>query len=262
MQVNTIQTHSIETNTNFETKTITVETPRHRAPFANFVDESPGANEFRRLYSKLKNLYGATDMKNFLVTSSMMSEGKSTASALLACTIARYRNTKTILVDCDLRRPRVHQLFGIPKEEGVADVLTGTRKLDTCFKRTSIENLRLLTAGSIVDNPTELFNSPRLRDLFSEIKFYFDTVIVDSPPVIPVTDTLILSPEMDGALMVVKAGETHKEVVKRAVDMMRNAGFNILGVIINNQKAVLPYYYDQSYYGYKYYVRDDKKKKK
>jgi capsular exopolysaccharide synthesis family protein len=205
-------------------------------------------------------LYGAAEMKNFLVTSSMMGEGKSTASALLACTIARYRNTKTILVDCDLRRPRVHQLFGIPKEEGVADVLNGVRKLDTCFKRTAIENLRLLTSGGIVDNPTELFNSARLHDLFSEIKFYFDTVIVDSPPIIPVTDTLILSPEMDGALMVVKAGETNQEVVKRAVDMMRNAGFNILGVIINNQKAVLPYYFDQSYYGYKYYVRDEKNK--
>lgn len=260
MQVNTIKAHTSEP-ARIETNTIQTKAVHHEAYFAHYADESPGANEFRRLYSKLKNLYGAADMKNFLVTSSMMSEGKSTTSALLACTIARYRNTKTILVDCDLRRPRVHQLFGLPKEEGVADVLTGARKLDTCFKRTSIENLRLLTAGSIVDNPTELFNSPRLRDLFSEIKFYFDTIIVDSPPVIPVTDTLILSPEMDGALMVVKAGETHKEVVKRAADMMRNAGFNILGVIINNQKAVLPYYFDQSYYGYKYYVRDKKKKK-
>jgi capsular exopolysaccharide synthesis family protein len=225
-----------------------------------FGDESPGANEFRRLYSKLKNLHASEEMKNFLVTSAMMNEGKSTTAAMLACTIARYRSTKTILVDCDLRRPRVHELFGIPKDDGVADVLTGERKLDTCFKKTSIENLRLLTAGNTVDNPTELFNSARLRDLFSEIKFYFDTVIVDSPPVIPVTDTLILSPEMDGALMVIKAGETHKEVARRAVDMMRNAGFNILGVILNNQKAVLPYYYDYSYYGYKYYVKDKEKK--
>jgi capsular exopolysaccharide synthesis family protein len=261
MQVNTIQSNTIETTSRIATKTVPAKATRREAFFAHFADESPGANEFRRLYSKLKNLYGAAEMKNFLVTSSMMSEGKSTASALLACTVARYRNTKTILVDCDLRRPRVHQLFGLPKEEGVADVLNGGRKLDTCFKRTAIENLRLLTAGTEVDNPTELFNSPRLRDLFSEIKFYFDTVIVDSPPVIPVTDTLILSPEMDGALMVVKAGETHKEVVKRAVDMMRNAGFNILGAIVNNQKSVLPYYYDQSYYGYKYYVREDKKRK-
>ncbi|MDZ7289553.1 MAG: CpsD/CapB family tyrosine-protein kinase [candidate division KSB1 bacterium] len=229
------------------------------AILSHFSDDSPGANEFRRLYSKLKNLYGAAEMKNLLVTSSMMGEGKSTVSALLACTIARYRNTKTILVDCDLRRPRVHQLFGLPKDEGVADVLAGTRKLDTCFKRTAIENLRLLTSGGLVDNPTELFNSPRLRDLFSEIKFYFDTVIVDSPPIIPVTDTLILSPEMDGALMVIKAGVTHKEVVKRAVDMMRNAGFNILGTVINNQKSVLPYYFDYTYYGYKYYVHEEKK---
>ncbi len=225
-----------------------------------FNDESPEANEFRRLYSKLKNLYADEEMKNFLVTSAKMNEGKSTTAALLACTIARYRNTKTILVDCDLRRPRVHQLFGIPKEEGVADVLTGARKLDTCFKQTPIENLRLLTAGGVVTSPTELINSPRMHDLFSEIKFYFDTVIVDSPPVIPVTDALILSPEMDGALVVIKAGETHKEVARRAVDLMRNAGLNILGVIINNQKGVLPYYYDHKYYGYSYYNLEEKAK--
>jgi capsular exopolysaccharide synthesis family protein len=142
----------------------------------------------------------------------------------------------------------------------VADVLLGTRKLDTCFKQTAVENLRLLTSGGVVANPTELMNSPRLRELFSEIKFYFDTVIVDSPPVIPVTDALVLSPEMDGALMVVKAGETHKEVARRAVDLMRNAGFNILGVIINNQKGVLPYYYDHKYYGYQYYTIEEKVK--
>lgn len=225
-----------------------------------FSDETPEANEFRRLYSKLKNLYAADEMKNFLVTSAKMNEGKSTIAALLACTIARYRNTKTILVDCDLRRPRVHQLFGMPKEEGVADVLMGTRKLDTCFKQTPIENLRLLTAGGVVTSPTELINSTRMRDLFSEIKFYFDTIIVDSPPVIPVTDALILSPEMDGALLVLKAGETHKAVVQRAVDLIRNAGLNILGVIINNQKAVLPYYYDHKYYGYSYYNTEEKVK--
>ena len=225
---------------------------------STFDDESPEANEFRRLYSKIKNLYSTEEMKNFLVTSARMHEGKSTIAALLARTIARYRNTKTILVDCDLRRPRVHTLFGMPKEEGVVDVLSGARKLDTCFKQTPIENLRLLTSGGVVSNPTDLINSSRLRDLFSEIKFYFDTVIVDSPPVIPVTDSLVLSTEMDGALMVVKAGETHKEVARRAVDLMRNAGFNILGVIINNQKGVLPYYYDHKYYGYQYYSSEDK----
>jgi len=233
---------------------------RKHSILSYFDDESPEANEFRRLYSKIKNLYGSEDMKNFLVTSAKMNEGKSTTAALLACTVARYRNTKTILVDCDLRRPRVHQLFGMPKEEGVADVLAGTRKLDMCFKQTPIENLRLLTSGGVIANPTELMNSPRLRDLFSEIKFYFDTVIVDSPPVIPVTDALILSPEMDGALIVLKAGETHKEVARRAIDLMRNAGLNILGVIINNQKGVLPYYYDHKYYGYDYYSAAERAK--
>ncbi|MCA9743960.1 MAG: CpsD/CapB family tyrosine-protein kinase [Deferribacteres bacterium] len=220
-----------------------------------FDDESPEAAEFRRLHSKLKNIYAGHDLKNLLVTSATMNEGKSTSAALLACTVARYRETKTIIVDCDLRRPSVHQLFGMAKEEGMADVLMGKRKLDSCFKATAVENLKVLTSGGIIDNPTELFNSQRMKDLFSEIKFYFDTVIVDSPPVLPVTDSLILSPEMDGALVVIKAGQTHKDVVRRAVELMRNSGLNLLGTIINNQKGVLPYYYDYKYYGYDYYTK-------
>lgn len=221
-----------------------------------FDDESPEAAEFRRLHSKLKNIYAGQDVKNLLVTSATMNEGKSTSSALLACTIARYRETKTIIIDCDLRRPKVHQLFGLGKEDGVADVLMGKRKLDSCFKSSPLNNLKILTSGGVIENPTELFNSQRMKDLFSEIKFYFDTVIVDSPPVLPVTDSLILSPEMDGALVVIKAGQTHKDVVRRAVELMRNTGLNILGTIINNQKGVLPYYYDYKYYGYDYYTRE------
>ncbi|MFQ5633415.1 MAG: CpsD/CapB family tyrosine-protein kinase [bacterium] len=220
-----------------------------------FDDESPEAAEFRRLYSKLKNIYAGQEIKNLLVTSATMNEGKSTSAALLASTVARYRETKTIIVDCDLRRPKVHHLFGLAKEEGVADVLMGKHKLDSCFKQSPLENLKILTSGGIVDNPTELFNSQRMRDLFSEIKFYFDTIIVDSPPVLPVTDSLILSPEMDGALVVIKAGQTHKDVVRRAVELMRNSGLNLLGTIINNQKGVLPYYYDYKYYGYDYYTK-------
>ncbi len=223
-----------------------------------FDEESPQATEIRRLYSKLKNMYAGQNIKNLLITSSTIGEGKSTTAALLACTVARYRETKTILVDCDLRRPRVHQLFNLSKEDGVADVLLGRKRLDACFKQSPLENLKILTSGRIVDNPTELFNSPKMKDLFSEIKFYFDAVIVDSPPINPVTDALILAPEMDGALMVVKAGQTPKQVVRRAVELMRNTGVNILGVIVNNMKEVLPYYYDYKYYGYDYYAREIK----
>jgi len=224
-----------------------------------FDEESPEASEFRRLYSKLKNLYSGQTLKNILVTSATINEGKSTTAALLACTIARYRETKTILVDCDLRRPRVHQLFEMRKEHGLADVLAGKKRLDSCFKSSPIENLKILTSGGIIDNPTELFNSSRLKEMFQEIKFYFDAVIVDSPPVNPVTDALILAPEMDGAIMVIKAGQTPREVVRRATELMRSSGLNILGAIVNNQKGVLPYFYDHSYYGYKYYSKNNKK---
>ena len=95
-------------------------------------------------------------------------------------------------------------------------------------------------------------NHPNLNDLFTEFKFYFDTIVVDCAPAIPVSDPLILSSEMDGALLVVKAGKTPRELVKRASDLMEDAGIMIFGVVLNNAENVLPYYYNYKY-GYHQY---------
>jgi capsular exopolysaccharide synthesis family protein len=219
--------------------------------------ESGEVAEFHRLYSKLRTIHDQQEVKNLLITSSSVGEGKSSIAAFLATTISLFRETRTVLVDCDLRRPRVHELFGCERDWGMAEVLAGEATLGSCFKETHIANLKIITSGDVTGSPAELLNSLLVRKVFAEIKFYFDSVVIDSPPVIPVSDTLFLSPEVDGVLMVVKAGSTQRPVAKRAVEMLRDAGVNLLGAVINNMDRVLPYYYDYSHYGYEYYKSRD-----
>jgi len=215
-------------------------------------EESLLSTEFRRLYSKLRHLNPGKQIRNLLITSAALGEGKSTTAALLAVTISKYRDTNTLLIDCDLRRPSVHKLFGLKKDNGFSDVALKKQPLKAVLKETFIPKLKVLTSGDLKNSPAEIFNLPNLKDLFAECKFYFDTILVDSAPTIPVSDTLILSSEMDGALMVIKAGKTPREIVKRAADLMRDAGINILGVVLNNAENVLPYYYNcrNDYYQY------------
>lgn len=221
--------------------------------------ESPAATEFRRLYSNLRHLEGFQDLKSILVTSATSEEGKSLVASFLAITVCQYHDRKTLLVDSDMRCPVIHGLFNVEQENGIADVLEGRKALKECFKKISLSNLQILTSGRAQKSPTELLDSPRLTEVFEEIKFYFDTIIVDSAPVVPVSDVMVLMPEVDATLIVVKAGSTPREVVKRAVELVQNAGGKMLGIVMNNLEGVLPYYYNYSYYGYSYYGQSDRK---
>lgn len=218
--------------------------------------ESLLSTEFRRLYSKLRNLNPNREIRNLLITSATLGEGKSTSAALMAITISKYRDTNTLLIDCDLRRPTIHKIFGMERQKGFIDVVLKKKPLKSVIKDTFIPNLKILTSGELTRSPADIFNLPTLRDLFAESKFYFDTIVVDSAPTIPVSDTLVLSSEMDGALIVVRAGKTPREMVKRAVDLMKDSGISILGIILNNIEKVLPYYYDyrSDYYQYSKHI--------
>lgn len=217
--------------------------------------ESPLGTEIRRVVSRLKVWQVEQNCKTVMVTSSALGEGKSTFASSLAIGCSEFRGTKTVIVDFDLRRPTIHQLFGLRRSRGVAEILSGTQSLRACLKQTPYEELRVLTCGRNSQvNVSSLLNSGRIENLFSELKFYFDVVIVDAPPVIPVSDPLMLGSEIDGALFVVKAGKTQKPVVRRAVQVLQDAGITTLGVIINNVEHVLPYYYDYNFYGYQYYA--------
>lgn len=213
-------------------------------------EESLTSTEFRRLYTKIRHLHPGKDVQKLLVTSATLGEGKSTISSLLAITMSNYRDNNTLLIDCDLRRPSIHKKFGLPNDEGFIDVITGKRELRHVLKSTFIPKLKILTSGVVQQSPAEIFNSPNLRDFFEEIKFYFDTIVVDCSPAMPVSDPLILSSEVDGALLVVRAGKTPRELVKRTADLLRDAGIPIFGIVVNDAEDVLPYYYS---YKYKYY---------
>lgn len=224
----------------------------NRSIYASYQEESPVAVEFRRSYAKLSYHMKQENKHCFLVTSSMEGEGKSTAAAMMAMTIARYRNTKTLLLDGDLRRPRVHEFFELPARHGLADALLGEADIIETIKDTRVDNLKVITCGKRVASPTGLLQANRIADILSELKFYFDTVILDTPPVLPVSDAAQMASETDGVIFVVMAGVTQRDVVKRAVDILKDSRIEIVGTLVNNASQVLPYYYSYDYYDYRF----------
>lgn len=214
--------------------------------------ESPESLEFQRLYSKLKHLVRDSLHQNLIVTSSTMGEGKSTTSSLLAVTIARIQQNKTLLIDFDLRNPKIHYLFDLKREHGVGEILERKMQAKHCFKKTPFENLKVLTAGNLTLPYADVFNSATLKRFFDEIHFYYNTIIIDTAPVIPVSDALIIGAEVNGVIFVVRAGRTRRDVAKRACNLMTDAGVNILGIVVNDVEGVLPFYYSYDYYGYNY----------
>ena len=214
--------------------------------------ESPVATEFRRIYSKLVSIKNERKIQTILVTSATVGEGKSVTSSFLAITVASLSREKVALIDLDLRRPRIHDYFALNAGPGVAEVLTGKSNIKSVSRPTSVPNLTIITSGKAESSPSDIFDQADIPGFLQELKFYFDMIIVDSPPIIPVSDPMLLADKVDGAILVVKSGSTQREVVSRATNLLVNSGAKLLGVILNDTESVLPYYYRDRYYGYHY----------
>ncbi len=215
--------------------------------------ESPSATEFRRVYTSLKSsANGQNKLQTLLVTSATVGEGKSIVSSLLSITAASLVKSRVAVVDLDLRRPKLQDYFALSSGPGVADVLTGKSNIKSVTRATGIPNLSIITAGKAAIPPSDIFDQADIAAFVQELKFYFDTVIIDSPPIIPVSDPMLIADRVDGVLIVVKSGVTQREVVNRAINLLNNAGVKLLGVILNDFESVLPYYYKDRYYGYHY----------
>lgn len=221
-----------------------------------YYQDSPGNAETERLLVKIDNLRQAGQKQTVLITSAVLGEGKSTVSSQIAIGSSRNRKAPTLLVDFDLRRPRIHEIFNLKKDIGVAEILTGQLPLRVCIKDTFVKNLKILTSGSLESSPLEVFSAERARRFFEEALKQFDNIIVDSPPVIPVSDPLTLAKVVDHVLFVIKAGHTPKRVAQRALDMIHSIDIQVSGLVLNNMNNVLPAYYDPGYYGYEYYRAD------
>ncbi|HVP40135.1 MAG TPA: CpsD/CapB family tyrosine-protein kinase [Candidatus Saccharimonadales bacterium] len=220
--------------------------------FAAYQPESPVAIEFRRLFVRVKRLGAAGGVHTLMVTSARRGEGKTTAASQLALTAALHGHRQVLLVDLDLRRPRVHAVTGLPQRPGVTEVLRRSSSLDEALCDTPLANFKVLPSGRVQHAPSVLLESPRLRELLEELKTRFEFVVLDAPPVIPVTDPMVFAPLVDVTLLVVMAGETPRAVVQRAKALLQDAEVQRLGVVVNNVDEVLPYYYDYRYYGYSY----------
>lgn len=217
-----------------------------------FNSELPFVAEFRRLLQKVRNTEAGSELKALLFTSAMLSEGKSTVCSLLALTASKHKRMKTLLVDCDLRRPAIHEFFAIDRAPGLTGILTGGLSVKECIRKTSIDSLDIITAGRVSRHPSEVLDCEAVGRLVDDMKLYYDLILVDTAPVLPVSDPMLLAPKMDGVVLVVKAGATQREVVRRAVDIIDAGRHKMLGVVLNNMNNSLPYYYDYSYYGYDY----------
>lgn len=213
--------------------------------------ESSFATEFRRLLHNMMHADRKTELKTVLVTSSTLSEGKSTTCALLAITAAK-NGVKTLLIDCDLRRPSVHKLFQLDRERGIGEVLAEGAGIKNVIKKSGLDKLDVITAGKAFAHPAEVFDSPTIGRVLEEVKFYYDLILIDSPPIIPVSDPMLLAQEVDGVVLVVKAGDTQREVVARSVEIINSGQSKLIGVILNNVSNTLPFYYNDHYYGYRY----------
>ena len=207
--------------------------------------KSVEAESYRILRTNI--MYSSFDkkIKRILVTSSEPGEGKSTTSGNLALAFAQDEK-KVILIDCDLRKPSLHKKFRISNNRGLSDVIIDRDKLSKCIQKRT-EYLDILTAGKIPPNPSEMLGSKAMSSLLDELSDIYDVIILDSPPVLAVTDAQILSTKVDGTVLVVRAEKTKKDTLLAAKGVLDKVNANILGTVLNGgDKNKDNYYY---YYG-------------
>jgi protein-tyrosine kinase len=202
---------------------------------------------FRTLRSRLYQIAGTRTLRRLLITSSLPAEGKTFVATNLVRSIIRQADRRVLLIDADLRAPRLHASLGAPSSPGLSDYLRGEKDEYAIVQNSVANNLCFIPCGTKVSNPSELLLSDRMRILLDCVTPAFDWVILDSPPSLPVHDASSLADLCDGVLFVVRAGETDHEAAKKASLEFKDK--NLLGVVLNqveNSEAQGGYYYGHS----------------
>jgi len=203
------------------------------------------AENYRVLRTNIQYSSFDIEVKTIVITSSEPGEGKSTTAGNLALSFAQAEK-RTIIVDCDLRKPSLHKKFKISNISGLSDVLIGREKLEVSIHKHN-SKLDILTSGKIPPNPSEMLGSKAMGRLIEVLKENYDVVILDTAPLQAVTDAQILSTKADGVILVVKADSTKKDSVLQAKSLLEKVGANILGTVLNGvENGRKKYYY---YYG-------------
>jgi protein-tyrosine kinase len=227
-------------------------------------DRGPSVEQFRSLRSRIFELRDIKPLKSILVSSGLPQEGKSFISTNLAISLARHKNSKVLLIDGDMRRYSLHELLGCESHPGLADYLAGKASIDDILQQQAppaadengpraafLANLTFIAGGNGGDKAADLSGNPRFGELIKLAAPHFDWIIVDSSPVLPVSDAVNLARSCDGVLLVARGGVTKYPVAQRATAEMRAA--NLLGFVLN---AVLDQPQVGSYYGYDAATKD------
>jgi succinoglycan biosynthesis transport protein ExoP len=215
------------------------------------------AEAYRSLRTNIAFARAQSRVRTLVLTSPGPADGKSTTVANLAITFAQ-QGQRTLLVDADLRRAVLDKTFSVPRTPGLTEVIVGVSPLSQSVHPTTVENLFVMASGQLPPNPSELLGSDRMREVLNEARESFDVVLFDSPPLLAVTDAAVLSTMVDGAILVVRVGNTSREAVRRAAAHLRAVHSRVLGAVLNDIDATSGGYYGgYGYYAYAYHAQEE-----
>lgn len=213
--------------------------------------KSPATEAFRTIRTNLQFMSPDQELKVIMVTSSEAGVGKSIVASNLALTFS-MTGEKTFLIDTDMRKPMLHKLFDLPNFQGLSSYLSGDKKeIDELVVECQHSGTFLLPAGPIPPNPSEMLNSKRMADLLETSRQKTDVIIIDAPPLLPVTDAVLLSQKVDGVIMVAETNVTKKEVFTKGLERLQQVNANVLGTVLNKYPVNKSSYY--TYENYYYY---------
>ncbi|MHC8514324.1 CpsD/CapB family tyrosine-protein kinase [Sporosarcina sp. ITBMC105] len=205
------------------------------------------SEQFRTIRTGIDFSLPDKELETLLVTSSTPSEGKSTVSANTSIVFAQ-NGKRVLLVDADMRKPSVHYTFDLTNNVGLTDVLAKNATVQEAVKTTDIDNLHVLTCGPLPPNPAELLGSKSMETFMESVKEQYDLVVFDTPPILSVTDGLVLANKCDGVVVVVRSGVTEKENIVKTKEALLLSKANIFGVVLNSFELTKEHYY-YNYYG-------------
>lgn len=213
--------------------------------------KSPVSEAYRTLRTNIQFSSFDKKIQTIVITSSGPSEGKSTTASNLAVVLAES-GSKTLLIDCDQRKPKLHKVFFTSNNCGLSDILVGKENFQDAVKQTESSNLDILTSGTKPPNPAELLASTKMKDFIESLRETYEYIILDTPPIIAVTDAQLLSRYADGCLLVVASNQAERAAAIKSKELLQKVNAKILGVVLNKVDVK-----EKGYYGYYYGYYDD-----
>ena len=208
-----------------------------------FDPKSIVSEQYKSLVTNLLSLNKGKPPHVIAITSSIPSEGKSVTALNLAITLSHaIHKPKVLLIDADMRKGKIVQYLGVEEHKGLSEYLSGQAQLEDIIFQIDIEHLSFISCGQIPSHPADLLGSAQMSDLLRQLRSQFEYILIDTPPVIPVTDAVVIGTYVDGVLLVIKAGETQRGIVSRSTELLNQAHAKIIGHVLTGIEYFVPNY--------------------